>query len=134
MSFSSKRKEKTFSWSLATQANFTRMSSGPNFTLSRSELLANQKHQKSLGICWAGATRWRIGVDEWRKESGYDEEIVITLNVEYIYEYVITRSIYTLNLEKLGDDGSSRPRSLKSCVTMCVLESDRLHSSTCMNV
>ena len=38
-----------------------------------------------------------------------------------------TCSIYTLNLEKLGDDGSSRSISLKSRV-MCVQESERLHS------
>ena len=79
MGFSSKRVEKTFSWSLA---NLTRVSSDPNFTLSRSELLANQKRRKLPGLVQQDGGQC---VDEWLKESGFDEEIVSTLNVEYIY-------------------------------------------------
>ena len=58
--FSSKRAEKRSAGHSRSRANLTRVSSDPNFTPSRNELLANQRCRKSLNICWADATRWRI--------------------------------------------------------------------------
>ena len=58
--FSSKTAEKTFSWSLAIPSKSHTRVEWPKFqSISRSELLANQKHRKSPNIFWAGATRWQ---------------------------------------------------------------------------
>ena len=84
--FSSKRVEKTYSWSLAIPSQshscveWLKFHSFAGGTISQSE---------APKIAWylAGLVQQdgRQCVDEWWKESGFDEEIVSTLNVKYIY-------------------------------------------------
>ena len=84
MGLAQKERKKPFSWSLAIPSKSH--SGDPNFTLFLERTIGQSESLKIVDICWAGATKWRtVCVDEWRSESGFDEEIVSTLNGEYIY-------------------------------------------------